>query len=278
MSNNRVVGGVLLLALLVVTTVADGNFDSFKVLHGRKYANAEEELYRQNTYRINLDAIKRHNSNPDRAYSVGENQFTDLRKDEFKSKCFLKLELVLMPNRGAGRRGTVSNVPAVESTVPTASASASAIATSIDWSTKGKVSRVKDQGQCGSCWAFAAVAMLESSILFKNSTTIPLSEQYLVDCCRPAVYFSARKCPWTNGCDGGWSEDALELVALKGIPKQSSYPYVAYTNACKTSVPRFKVISTPYTNVTVGSVRALKTAVNSRTVGVGIYADGWSSY
>lgn len=76
-----------------------------------------------------------------------------------------------MPNREAGRRGSDNYVPAVESTIP----SVSAIAASIDWSTAGKVTAVRDQGSCGSCWAFAATAMLESGILIKNSTNMRLS-------------------------------------------------------------------------------------------------------
>lgn len=77
---------VLLLVFIAVPVAADGNFDRFKALHGKKYANDAEEAYRMRTFKINLDAIKAHNSKPNRAYDLGESQFTDTTENEFESK------------------------------------------------------------------------------------------------------------------------------------------------------------------------------------------------
>ena len=80
-------------------------------------------------------------------------------------------------------------------------------ATEIDWTAKGKVSKVKNQGACGSCWAFAAVATCESWGLI-NGKTLDLSEQQLVDC--SGSYGN-------KGCNGGWPASALKYVQASGI-------------------------------------------------------------
>ena len=77
----------------------------------------------------------------------------------------------------------------------------------VDWTTKGKVSRVKNQGQCGSCWAFSATGVMESWALM-NGKTADLAEQQLVDCSRPQG---------NQGCNGGWPYNALKYVVANGI-------------------------------------------------------------
>ena len=94
-----------------------------------------------------------------------------------------------------------------------------------DWrAIAGAVRPVKDQGQCGSCWAFAATAAIETRHFLNTGNSVDLSEQQLVDC----TYAKPR-----SGCDGGWPNDAY-----KNNPKQAtlaSYPYTAKGNeVCKT--------------------------------------------
>lgn len=67
------------------------------------------------------------------------------------------------------------------------------VANGIDWRSSGKVQKIKDQGQCGSCWAFSAASAMESSHAIKSGTLLSFSEQQLVDC-STANY----------GCSGGW--------------------------------------------------------------------------
>jgi len=99
----------------------------------------------------------------------------------------------------------------------------------IDWRTKGVITAVKNQGQCGSCWAFAATAAHESyQVQFKNQPLeINLSEQQLVDCSSAQPYGN-------TGCNGGYGVRALEYIKDFGQTTGSSYPYVAATNTCKT--------------------------------------------
>lgn len=93
----------------------------------------------------------------------------------------------------------------------------------VDWTSKGMVSPVKNQGNCGSCWAFSAVGVLESFSLMKGKA-VNLSEQQLVDCSKKYG---------NEGCNGGFNYQGLAYVKDHGITTTSAYPYVAKTNACK---------------------------------------------
>ena len=91
------------------------------------------------------------------------------------------------------------------------------IPTSIDWRTLGYVNPIKNQGSCGSCWAFSAVDALEGQY-FKNYGKLEhFSEQNLVDC----TYDYSR-----NGCDGGWMDEAyIGIMNRGGIELNKTYPY-----------------------------------------------------
>lgn len=81
----------------------------------------------------------------------------------------------------------------------------------VDWVARGKVSPVKNQGRCGSCWAFSATGVAESWALMSGKT-VSLSEQQLVDCSRPYG---------NQGCNGGWPSSALKYIKDHGIASES---------------------------------------------------------
>ncbi|GMY37556.1 zingipain-2-like [Fagus crenata] len=98
------------------------------------------------------------------------------------------------------------------------------VPTSMDWRDKGAVTPIKNQRQCGCCWAFSAVAAVEGITQIKTGKLISLSEQQLVDC---AVGGN------NHGCSGGWMEDAFSYILQnQGIATEENYPYQAMDGSC----------------------------------------------
>lgn len=140
---------------------------------------------------------------------------------------------------------------------------------SVDWRTKGVVNAIKDQGQCGSCWAFSTVASVESAVAIKTGTLYSFSEQELVDC---DTFLN-------QGCNGGTMDVAFNWIGKQGgLCTESDYPYVSGTTqkagTCKSTckpVPASKVQS--HVDVQPNSDTAMMTALASQPVSVAIEAD-----
>jgi C1A family cysteine protease len=88
----------------------------------------------------------------------------------------------------------------------------------VDWRKEaGVATKVKNQGQCGSCWAFSTIGAVEAYYAkVKGQKNLDLSEQQIVDCSKSG----------NQGCNGGWPRVALQWVAQHGVTTQAAYPYV----------------------------------------------------
>lgn len=97
---------------------------------------------------------------------------------------------------------------------------ASALPASFDWNSKGMVNAVKDQGQCGSCYAFSAAAALESAFAISKNVHTNLSEQNIIDCTSTNFGYN------NGGCQGGYMDTAFNyIVKNQGIDGEVDYPY-----------------------------------------------------
>jgi len=146
------------------------------------------------------------------------NKFGDLTSEEFKKMYLTKQPIVR------------------DSSLPIASEYTSevinALPTSFDWRPKGAVTPVKDQGQCGSCWAFSATGNMEGQWFLAGHNLTGLSEQNLVDCDHECTNYDGQS-SCDQGCDGGLQPNAYEYVIKSGgIDTENSYPYQGMDNTC----------------------------------------------
>ena len=180
-------------------------FTNFQDRFSKRYENIQEMETRFQIFRTNLRNIILHNLDNTQNFTMGINQFTDLTPQEFKDQYVggLKTEV--------GSYGCKSF-----------SSSASGAPSSVDWRNKGVVNPVRDQGQCGSCWAFATTANAESVWAISSGKLLDLSEEFLVECATGAGYFNM-------GCNGGQPDSAFKYMINNGQCTESSYPYKAGT-------------------------------------------------
>jgi len=131
-------------------------------------------------------------------------------------------------------------------------------AESIDWVQKGAVTHVKNQGQCGSCWAFSTIGALEGLHAVKTGDLMEFSEQALVDCSKNG----------NMGCNGGLMDNAFTYVSENGIPTESDYPYTGRDGQCNRYESAFTVSG--FTDVPQNSPQQMKAALNNQPVSVAV--------
>jgi C1A family cysteine protease len=138
----------------------------------------------------------------------------------------------------------------------------------VDWRALGMVNPVKDQGMCGSCWAFSAVGAMESRYAIANNGSLfSLSEQQLVDCQTSVLNYTS------EGCNGGESDEAFQYAAKYGMMNESDYVYTAVDQNCSYNDTLVVVTPSNGTHIATNSAQALKEAIFDGPVSVSIEAD-----
>merc|ERR1712232_247063 len=211
--------------------------------------NGDEEQKRFGIFKDNYDYVTSENAK-DLGYKLGINQFSDLTADE-----------VVASYTGLKPKSTWADLPHLG----THTYNGEALAASVDWTTKGAVTGVKNQGQCGSCWSFSTTGALEGAWEIANGNLVSLSEQQFVDCDKV-----------DSGCNGGLMDNAFQFAENNAICTETSYPYTAEGGSCKassctTGIPKGGV--TGFKDVTVDSGQALMSALNQQPVSIAIGAD-----
>ncbi|VYS57909.1 unnamed protein product [Arabidopsis thaliana] len=227
-------------------------YEQWLVENRKNYNGLGEKERRFKIFKDNLKFVDEHNSVPDRTFEVGLTRFADLTNEEFRAiylrKKMERTKDSVKTERYLYKEGDV-------------------LPDEVDWRANGAVVSVKDQGNCGSCWAFSAVGAVEGINQISTGELISLSEQELVDCDRGFV---------NAGCDGGIMNYAFEFIMKNGgIETDQDYPYNAndlgLCNADKNNNTRVVTID-GYEDVPRDDEKSLKKAVAHQPVSVAIEA------
>jgi len=217
--------------------------------------SATEYATRKVIFEKNKDLVLEHNA----LYRAGEeswyaalNHLADYTTEEFKTLRATKYDPTPFTVQGYSYSGTN---PA-----------------SIDWRTKDVVTPVKNQGGCGSCWAFSATETVESQYAIASGKLLTLAPQTYVDCVE-----NPNSCGGTGGCEGATMELAFNLTAKKGIALESDLPYKGRDATCPTYTPAVK--ATGYVKNPVNDAKGLETALATKgPMSVTVAAEPWQLY
>ncbi|CAF1013726.1 unnamed protein product [Rotaria sordida] len=226
---------------LTVDVTLNEHWKLWKDMHNKYYSDSEEHV-RRAIWESNLKTVQNHNLQADlgvHTYWLGMNKYADMTITEF-AKMMNGFNATMHGQRTQNRQEFTRNLDV-------------SLPDTVDWRDKGYVTDVKDQAQCGSCWAFSATGALEGQHFKASGTLVSLSEQNLVDC-------SGKQ--GNMGCNGGLMDQAFEYIKVNsGIDKEDSYPYEAKDNQCRFKASDVGATDTGYTDITSKDESALQQAV-----------------
>jgi cathepsin F len=177
-------------------------FTNFTATYNKNYKTIDHYTNSFNIYKENyLNIINTHTN---KSYTLGQSPFMDISKQYFK-KTYLNLRTKAL--------STYNKLENINGKV---------IPSTFDWRNLGAVGPIKDQGDCGSCWAFSVVGNIESQYYLNKDQLIQFSEQQVIDCDE-----------YDDGCNGGIQENAFNYIYSYGLESQSNYPYISASQTCQ---------------------------------------------
>lgn len=237
-----------IICLLVVVTAKkipfnhelDEHWEHFKTKFNKNY-KPNEEVARRLVWEQHVANIIEHNINYDlglHTYTLGLNEYCDLTHREFVQKM------------NGYKKGVNSTINPVYTFTRLSNV---VLPDTVDWRKEGLVTGVKNQQQCGSCWAFSTTGSLEGQHKKKTGKLVSLSEQNLMDCSGPEG---------NMGCEGGLMDQGFEYIKKNGgIDTEKSYPYEAEDDTCRFNPNTIGATCRGYVDIPSGDEDALKQAV-----------------
>jgi len=183
-------------------------FQSFKSKFSKVYKSAVEEDLRYSIFLKNVAEAEVHNK-AQSTYTRGINEWSDLTQAEWENMYLGGYKHIATHSKQTEKstRTVVKDLPA-----------------SIDWRDKGAITAVKNQGQCGSCWAFGTTEQIEAYTAIASGELVELSAQQVTSCTPNPL-----TCGGTGGCMGSTPPLGYNYVQLFGQVPEADYPYVSGT-------------------------------------------------
>jgi len=236
-------------------------FSLFKQKYNKQYSSSEEEYLRFNIFKENLISLTRE-SRESRSYTVGVTQFSDMTHQEFKNTYLGLKQTNMMGERNMTARRVSSNLP-----------------DQVNWVEQGAVSSVKNQGQCGSCWAFATTEQVESYAQISSGGEVPNLSAQQVTSCTPNLL----QCGGTGGCYGSVTQLGFNYLQLFGHMSEDDYPYVSgstsNTEDCNYDVTKPVVKLTGYNTLPSNDHDAVMTHLAEvGPLSIAVDASEWHKY
>ena len=258
------------VVLVLAVAVAMGmSFDEYVQQYNKPYTKGSREyLLHKAVFLTNAEAIAKHNRDPTQTFKKDINMFTDMTTAQ--------LHRFLGMNKG-GRKTAFDGLQ--QFPAPKFNKSVADLPASVDWRDKGAVTPVKDQGGCGSCWAFASTETIESHAALSTSPPkqVILSTQQLVSCAP-----NPQHCGGTGGCGGSIAELAFDYVAKAGgMTTERLYPYTARDSPCsynnQTTPPAVSLKG--YVKLPENDYASLLNAIATiGPIAINVQANTWFSY
>jgi len=247
------------VAVRDIADIPNYTFEEYLADWGKSYPSLLDYSIHKRMFETRKASIIQQNSDSKGLWKAGFNKFTDMTEGEFKAY------------RGYNvRTGLMSNAPGEPVARP------AALPASVDWrNVPGVLSPIKDQGQCGSCWAFSTTENVESALaLATNSTALVLSPQNVVSCTP-----NPNDCGGTGGCGGATAELGIGYVASNGIYTNADWPYTASNGVCTPPPGKTPMATcTGYNKLLRNDYNQTMYAVVNQPISVSVDASTWNTY